>query len=60
MKAKSKLSKNMTVADFDKGYWYAAEIKEFAQKIGILHSSKLRKDELELRVAALQRDRPRW
>ena len=47
MKAKSKLSKNMTVADFDNGYWYATEIKEFAQKIGIPHSSKLRKDELE-------------
>src|SRR4026209_2322812 len=47
MKAKSKLSKNMTVADFDNGYWDATEIKEFAQKIGIPHSSKLRKDELE-------------
>jgi len=47
MKAKAKLSKNMTVAEFDNGYWYATEIKDFAQKIGIPHSNKLRKDELE-------------
>jgi hypothetical protein len=37
----------MTVAEFDNGYWYATEIKEFAQAIGIPHSNKLRKDELE-------------
>src|SRR5262245_5914586 len=47
MKVKSKLSKNMTVAEFDNGYWYATEIKHFAEKIGIPHSNKLRKDELE-------------
>ena len=47
MKAKSKLSKNMTVAEFDYGYWYATEIKNFADDIGIPHSKKLRKDELE-------------
>jgi hypothetical protein len=46
MKAKSRLSKNMTVAEFDNGYWYAAEMKDFAQMIGIPHASKLRKDEL--------------
>src|SRR5436190_19110917 len=47
MKAQSKLSSNMTVAEFDNGYWYATEIKDFAEKIGIPHSNKLRKDELE-------------
>jgi hypothetical protein len=47
MKAKSKLSKNMTIMEFDNGYWYATEIKDFAQTIGIPHSDKLRKDELE-------------
>src|SRR5262249_2586913 len=47
MKAKSKLSRNMTVADFDNGYWYATEIQEFAEQIGIPYSDKLRKDELE-------------
>jgi hypothetical protein len=47
MKAKSKLSKTMTVAEFNNGYWYATEIKDFAGEIGIPHSNKLRKDELE-------------
>src|SRR5215813_5673218 len=47
MKAKSKLSTNMTATEFDNGYWYATEIKDFANKIGIPHSNKLRKDELE-------------
>jgi hypothetical protein len=47
MKAKSKLSKGMTIADFDNGYWYATEIKDFAQEIGIPSANKLRKDELE-------------
>ena len=37
----------MTVAEFDSGYWYATEIKEFAEDIGIPHANKLRKDELE-------------
>jgi hypothetical protein len=46
MKAKSRLSKNMTVAEFENGYWYSMEIKDFAQSIGIPHANKLRKDEL--------------
>jgi len=50
MKVKSKLSRNMTVAEFDNGYWYATEIKDFAAKIGIPHSNKLRKDELEISI----------
>jgi len=37
----------MTVTEFENGYWYATEIKDFAQKIGIPHSTELRKDELE-------------
>ena len=42
-----KLSKSMTVEQFDNGYWYALEIKAFADEIGIPAASKLRKDELE-------------
>ncbi|MDN5212039.1 SAP domain-containing protein [Fulvivirgaceae bacterium BMA12] len=42
-----KLSKSMTETEFDNGYWYATEIKEFAREIGIPSASKLRKDELE-------------
>jgi hypothetical protein len=37
----------MTVSQFDSGYWYATELKGFADTIGIPSSSKLRKDELE-------------
>ncbi len=32
---------------FDNGYWYATELKDFAERIGIPSASKLRKDELE-------------
>jgi hypothetical protein len=44
---KPKLSKSMTVEQFDNGYWYAVEIKVFADEIGIPRASRLRKDELE-------------
>lgn len=37
----------MTLAQFDNGYWYATELKNFAQAIGIPSAAKLRKDELE-------------
>ena len=37
----------MTVRQFDNGYWYALEVKAFADDIGIPAASKLRKDELE-------------
>ena len=42
-----RLSRKMTVAEFENGYWYATEIKDFAHQIGIPHSSTLRKDELQ-------------
>jgi SAP domain-containing new25 len=37
----------MTLAQFDNGYWYATQLKEFAETIGIPSASALRKDELE-------------
>jgi len=37
----------MTQAQFDNGYWYATELKDFAKTIGIPSASRLRKDELE-------------
>ena len=45
--AKVKLSKSMTVTQFENGYWYAEELKHFGERIGIPSASKLRKDELE-------------
>jgi hypothetical protein len=47
MLKKPTLSKSMTEEQFDNGYWYAVEIKAFADEIGIPFASKLRKDELE-------------
>src|SRR6185503_6400852 len=47
MLKKPRLSKSMTEAQFDNGYWYATDIKAFADEIGIPSASKLRKDELE-------------
>ena len=47
MKPKMKLSISMTSTQFDNGYWYATELKDFAERIGIPSASKLRKDELE-------------
>ena len=45
-----RLSKTMTVAEFENGYWYATQIKAFARAIGIPHSSILRKDELQVSI----------
>ena len=42
-----RLSTSITAAQFDNGYWYAVELKEFAKRIGIPSANKLRKDELE-------------
>ena len=47
MKLKTKLSTSMTSSQFDNGYWYATELKDFAERIGIPSANKLRKDELE-------------
>ena len=47
MGRKTTLSDSMTETEFDNGYWYAAELKEFAVKVGIPSANRLRKDELE-------------
>ena len=47
MKPRTKLSTVMTVTQFENGYWYATEIKAFANTIGIPSANRLRKDELE-------------
>ncbi|GAA6141981.1 hypothetical protein [Hydrogenophaga sp. 5NK40-0174] len=36
-----------TVAEFEAGYWYASELKQFAKEIGVSGGNKLRKDQLE-------------
>jgi len=45
----------MTITQFENGYWYATELKEFAEAIGIPAASKLRKDELEKAIISFFR-----
>ena len=47
MTKRVKLTKNITEEEFDRGYWFADEVKTFAKEIRISYSNKLRKDELE-------------
>jgi len=37
----------MTLTEFENGYWYATQLKDFGKTIGLPSASKLRKDELE-------------
>ena len=43
----SKLSSDMSLEDFDKGYWYAEDLKAFVKSLGVRGAGRLRKDELE-------------
>ncbi|HZS49099.1 MAG TPA: SAP domain-containing protein [Blastocatellia bacterium] len=47
VKTRTRLSKSITTAQFENGYWYATELKKFAEEIGIPSAARLRKDELE-------------
>jgi len=40
----------MTETEFDNGYWYAEDLKKFAEEIGVPSANRLRKDELERAV----------
>jgi hypothetical protein len=50
-----RLSPTMTVRDFENGYWYLDQLKNFAERIGIPAAKKLRKDELEKAIVAFLR-----
>jgi hypothetical protein len=45
----------MTLRDFENGYWYLDQLKNFAERIGIPAAKKLRKDELETAIVAYLR-----
>jgi hypothetical protein len=49
------LSSTMTVREFENGYWYVGELKNFACQIGIPEATKLRKDELEEAIVGFLR-----
>ena len=49
------LSPTMTVREFENGYWYGDELKDFGRQIGIPGATKLRKDELEWAIVTFLR-----
>jgi hypothetical protein len=49
------LSPTMTLRDFENGYWYLDQLKNFAARIGVPAAKKLRKDELERAIVAFLR-----
>ena len=49
------LSPTMTLREFESGYWYLAELKDFADRIGIPAAQRLRKDELEKAILTFLR-----
>ena len=50
------LSPTMTLRDFENGYWYLEQLKNFAERIGIPTAKKVRKDELENAIVAFLRE----
>ena len=45
----------MTVREFENGYWYLDDLRDFAIQIGIPEAGRLRKDELERAVVTFLR-----
>jgi SAP domain-containing new25 len=50
-----KLFPTMTLREFENGYWYLDDLKDFAIQIGIPQATRLRKDELERAIAIFLR-----
>ena len=49
------LSPTMTLRDFERGYWYLEQLRNFAERIEIPAAKKLRKDELEKAIVTFLR-----
>jgi hypothetical protein len=49
------LSPTMTLREFEHGYWYLDQLRNFAARVGIPAAKKLRKDELERAIAVFLR-----
>jgi len=45
----------MTPREFENGYWYLDDLRDFASQIGIPEASRLRKDEIERAIEAFLR-----
>ena len=50
-----RLSSTMTLREFENGYWYLDDLKDFAVQIGIPEARRLRKDELERAIVTFLR-----
>ena len=50
-----RLSPTMTPREFENGYWYLDDLRDFASQIGIPEASRLRKDEIERAIEAFLR-----
>ena len=53
MPRRAALTLQTTVAEFERGYWYATELRSFARDAGIPGAARLRKDELEAAILTL-------
>ena len=51
----AKLSPKMTLREFENGYWYLDDLKDFAKRIGIPDAPRLRKDEIERAIVVFLR-----
>ena len=45
----------MTLREFEDGYWYLDDLKDFAVQIGIPEAKRLRKDEIERAIVTFLR-----
>jgi hypothetical protein len=45
----------MTLREFENGYWYLDDLRDFASQIGIPETTRLRKDEIERAIVAFLR-----
>jgi SAP domain-containing new25 len=45
----------MTLREFENGYWYLDDLKDFARQIGIPKAGRLRKDEIERAIVTFLR-----
>jgi hypothetical protein len=45
----------MTPREFENGYWYLDDLRDFANKLGIPEAARLRKDEIERAIEAFLR-----
>jgi SAP domain-containing new25 len=50
-----RLSPTMTLREFENGYWYLDDLRDFGSQIGIPETTRLRKDEIERAIVAFLR-----